>query len=73
MQTQMKQRTKGIGISVIKLNDELPNRTSARVIANQIVRSSISIGADYKVACGAKSTADFLNKLKIVMKRTKYY
>jgi len=36
------------------------------VIAKQIVRSSTSIGANYRAACRAKSPADFINKLKIV-------
>jgi four helix bundle protein len=32
----------------------------------QLVRSSTSVGANYRAACRAKSTADFINKLKIV-------
>lgn len=51
---------------VIKLIQDLPNTISARAIANQVVRSSTSIGANYRAACRAKSTADFINKLKIV-------
>ncbi|OIP04465.1 MAG: four helix bundle protein, partial [Bacteroidetes bacterium CG2_30_32_10] len=35
-------------------------------IAKQIVRSSTSVGANYRAACRAKSTPDFINKLKIV-------
>lgn len=34
--------------------------------SNQLVRCSSSVGANYRAACRAKSTADFLNKLKIV-------
>ena len=33
---------------------------------NQIVRSSSSVGANYRASRRAKSTADFINKLKIV-------
>lgn len=33
---------------------------------DQLVRSSSSVGANYRAACRAKSKADFLNKLKIV-------
>ena len=66
MQEQIKKRTKQIGLEVIKLVDELPNKPSAWVIAKQIVKSSTSIGANYRAACRAKSTPDFLNKLKIV-------
>jgi four helix bundle protein len=70
MQAQIKQRTKQIGLSVINLVDELPNKPSAWVIAKQIIRSSTSIGANYRAVCRAKSTPDFLNKLKIVEEET---
>ena len=70
MQEEIKRRTKRIGLEVIKLIDELPNKPSARAIGNQIIRSSTSIGANYRAACRAKSTADFVNKLKIVEEET---
>ena len=70
MQTQIKYRTKQIGLKVIKLIDDLPKKTSASVIARQIIRSSTSIGANYRAACRAKSTSDFINKLKIVEEET---
>lgn len=66
MQEQIKIRTKRIGLEIIKLIDELPHKTSAWAIGKQIVRSSTSIGANYRAACRAKSPADFVNKLKIV-------
>jgi four helix bundle protein len=70
MQEQLKLRTKQIGLEVIKLIDELPSKASSWAIAKQIVRSSTSIGANYRAACRAKSTADFINKLKIVEEET---
>jgi four helix bundle protein len=70
MQEQIKNRTKQIGLKVIKLIDDLPNKPSAFVIARQIVKSSTSIGANYRAACRAKSMSDFINKLKIVEEET---
>ena len=70
MEEQIKFRTKHIGLKIIKLIDDLPNKPSAVAIAKQIVRSSTSIGANYRAACRAKSTADFINKLKIVEEET---
>lgn len=66
MKEQIKKRTKQIGLDVIKLVDELPNTPSAWIIAKQIIRSSTSVGSNYRAACRAKSSADFINKLKIV-------
>jgi len=70
MQEQLKLRTKNIGLEIIKLIDDLPNKPSAWAVSKQIVRSSTSIGANYRAACRAKSMADFLNKLKIVEEET---
>jgi four helix bundle protein len=44
----------------------LPKGYSTRVISHQIVRSSTSVGANYRAACRSKSRRDFVNKLKIV-------
>jgi four helix bundle protein len=66
MQEIIKKRTKQIGLDIIKLVDELPSKPSAWIISKQIVRSSTSVGANYRACCRAKSTSDFINKLKIV-------
>lgn len=60
MQEIIKKRTKQIGLEIIKLIDELPNKASAWAISKQIIRSSTAIGANCRAACRAKSSADFL-------------
>lgn len=65
-QEQFKKRTKDIALRVIKLSEVLPNTHSGNVISRQIIRSSTSVGANYRAACRAKSPADMINKLKIV-------
>jgi four helix bundle protein len=66
MQEIIKRRTKQIGLEIIKLIEELPAKPSSWVISKQIIRSSTSVGANYRASCRAKSTSDFINKLKIV-------
>jgi four helix bundle protein len=61
-----KDRTKRFGLMMIRLVDSLPQSRSSDVLGRQIIRSGTSIGANYRAACRAKSTADMLNKLKIV-------
>ncbi len=61
-----KERTKKLAVAIIKQLDKLPRSLAADVIARQLVRSSTSIGANYRAACRAKSIADMINKLKIV-------
>lgn len=62
----MKSRTKQFSLRVIRLVESLPNTKTANVIGNQLLRSGTSVGANYRAACRAKSTADFINKLAIV-------
>ncbi len=61
-----KQRTKQLALRIIRLVQALPQTVTAQVIGKQILRSGTSVGANYRAACRAKSTADILHKLAIV-------
>jgi four helix bundle protein len=63
---QFKNRTKQLGVRIIRMVDALPPSRSADVIGRQILCSATSVGANYRAACRAKSPADIINKLKIV-------
>ena len=65
-QTELKKRTKQLALRVIRLVESLPKTRTSNVIGNQLLRSGTSVGANYRAACRAKSTADFINKLAIV-------
>lgn len=61
------QRTKRFALRVIKAVQALPKRDDvAVVLGRQLLRSGTSVDANYRAACRAKSTADFLNNLKNV-------
>lgn len=62
----LKNRFKQFAIDVALLIQEMPRNTINTAYCNQLIRSSNSPGANYRAACRAKSTADFINKLKIV-------
>ena len=59
-------RTKAFAVRVIKLVDSLPKTRSASVIGNQLLRSATSVGANYRSAKRARSSAEFCSKLGIV-------
>ena len=63
---EMKRRTKLYAIDVAKLTERLPDTQVNRVYKGQIIRSSSSVGANYRASRRAKSKPDFINKLKIV-------
>jgi four helix bundle protein len=65
-QEEMKTRTRQFALRVIRLVQSLPPNLSAEVLGKQLLRSGTSVGANYRAACRAKSTADFINKLSIV-------
>lgn len=64
--TELKHRTQRFSIDIIKFIESLPDTRTARVLSNQLIRSATSVGANYRSACKAKSTADFINKIVIV-------
>ena len=59
-------RTRKFGLSIIKLIDSLPKGLCSDIISRQMIRSATSVGANYRAACRARSSADFISKLKIV-------
>jgi len=65
-EAEMKNRTKAFAKDVIRLCRELPKDREGRLIGNQIFRSGTSVAANYRAACRARSTADFISKLAIV-------
>ncbi len=64
---ELQKRTKQFGLRVMKLCDAVPRSRSANVIANQLLRSATAVGANYRSACRARSSADWINKLGIVI------
>ena len=62
----LKERTKAYSISIAKLISSLSYNVVIKTILINWWDCSSSVGANYRAACRAKSTADFINKLKIV-------
>ena len=70
-QEDLKQRTKRLGLRIIKLVEALPQKPTAKAIGNQLLRSGTSVGANYRSACRARSKADFISKIGIVTASSK--
>ena len=64
---QFRARTKSFALRIIRLVDSLPSRRSAEVIGRQLLRSGMSVCANYRAACRARSRAEFAAKLGIVL------
>lgn len=62
----MKNRTKKFALRIIKLVEALPKTKTGDVVGRQLLRCGTSVAANYRAACRAKSTSDFIAKLGIV-------
>ncbi len=62
----LKRRTKRFALQVIDAVKKFPRTVPSEIIGKQVVRSSTSVGANYRSACRARSHADFIAKLGIV-------
>ncbi len=62
----LKTRTKSFALRVIALVESLPEGRTADVLGKQLSRCGTSVGANYRAACRARSTADFIFKMGIV-------
>lgn len=64
---ELEKRTKCFHINIIKLCGLLPRNVASFEIAKQLIRSAGSVGANYRATKRAKSTADFIYKIQIVL------
>ena len=67
---ELRRRTKKFGLDVIKLVESLPSSQTGKVIGNQLLRSALSVGANYRAACRGRSKADFISKVGITIEET---
>jgi four helix bundle protein len=62
----LKARTKAFAVRVAKMAAALPRTRVADIVAQQLVRSATSVGANYRAACRARSHREFTAKIGIV-------
>ena len=65
-ENELKQRLREFSLRILRPCAQLSTDPVGQAIARQLTRSGTSPGANYRAACRAKSTADMINKMKIV-------
>ena len=63
----LKKRTRAFALRIIRLYSALPTSTVAQVLGKQVLRSGTSVGAHYREASRARSTAEFISKLEVAL------
>ena len=65
---ELEERLIDFAVRIVKLSANLPRTSAGKHIAGQILRSGTSPAPNYGEARGAESHADFVHKLRIVLK-----
>jgi four helix bundle protein len=64
---ELQKRTKQFHVDVIKLCGRFPKNAAGFETAKQLIRAAGSVGANYRAGCRAKSNADFIYKIEVVL------
>ena len=64
---QLRDRTKAFALRVIRLYRSLPYKTDTQVLGKQLLRCGTSVAANYRAVCRARSKAEFVAKMGIVV------
>jgi four helix bundle protein len=67
---ELKDRTKRFAVDVIRLCRELPRTLDAARVGGQLIDSATSVAANYRAACRARSRAEFVAKLGVVLEES---
>jgi len=64
---ELKKRAKEFAVRIVRLSRALPNTREAWVLGKQVLRSGTSVAANYRAACRARSRAEFIAKIGMVV------
>ena len=64
---ELQDRTKRFAVAIVRFFSRLPQTEAARVIGRQLLRAGTAVAANYRAACRARSAADFISKISIVL------
>src|SRR5438105_14060704 len=67
---ELRRRTKAFALRVLKLIRALPKDLGAKAIAGQLVRSGMSVGANYRASLRGRSRAEWISKLNTCLEES---
>jgi four helix bundle protein len=62
---EVKERTYKFGLAVVRFSEALPDTTESRRVRAQLTDAATSVSANYRGACRARSTAEFIAKIGV--------
>jgi four helix bundle protein len=67
---QLRERSKRFALGIIDLFRSLPRTEEARTLGRQLLRSGTSVAANYRAVCRARSKAEFIAKIGVVVEES---
>jgi len=67
---ELQARTKTFAVQIIRFYLTLPQSDVTRIIGRQLLRSGMSVAANYRAVCRSKSQSDFISKIGTVVEET---
>jgi len=65
----LRRRTKKFALGIIRLFRGLPKTEQARILGREALRAGTAVAANYRSACFARSPADFISKIGIIVEK----
>ena len=65
--TELRKLTKSFAIRVVNLFRSLPHAPDAQTLGKQLLRSGTSVAANYRAVCRARSKAEFISRMGVVL------
>jgi four helix bundle protein len=64
---ELRIRTKTFAVRIVKMYKSLPHSMDAQILGKQLLRCGTSVAANYRAACRARSRAEWIAKIGIVV------
>ena len=64
---ELRKRAKQFALRIVKLFRALPRSPVAQIMGRQLLRSGTSVAANYRAVCRARSKAEFVAKIGVVV------
>jgi len=63
----LKSRTQKFATRIVRVFQSLPHTPDAQALGKQLLRCGTSVAANYRATCRARSKADFISKMGVVV------
>jgi four helix bundle protein len=67
---QFQSRTKQLALNAIKIYQTIPKNEEGKIIGRQFLRAALSVGANYRAVCRARSRPELFAKLCITVEES---